>query len=357
MAALPAEAINTRLGRVSAAIYEAHASAQEDPRRPHLGASVIGKECQRQIWYQFRWVKVVIHDGRLLLLFGTGHLAEPRFVADLQRIGATVVDKGEDGKQFSFKAHGGHFGGSLDGVATGLPYGPKTWAVLEFKTHGSKSFATLKNKGVKLAKPEHYAQMQVYMMEMQLERALYLAKNKDTDELHDEWITLDKAFAEQMKAKALAIITADIPPAGISAEPGHIGCKWCDYQELCFGSDVPQPSCRSCAHSTPVVDRESTEGGGIWHCGKWQADVPVEAQKEGCSGHRFIPIFLARTAEAVDYHNDDVVYRVRKNGKLFANGEGPGALSSEDIWRCPDKPGLAVAAELKGMFPTARVIG
>lgn len=357
MAAIPQEVAEARIGRVTAAVYEYLARNQEDGRRPHLGASIIGKPCRRQAWYTWRWAKNIRHDGRLLQLFKTGHLAEERFAGDLKAIGAQVVSHDENGKQFCFSAHGGHFRGSLDGVATGLPYAPKTWAVLEFKTHGSRSFATLKSKGVKLAKPEHYSQMQIYMLEMGLDRALYLAKNKDTDEMHDEWLTLDKPFAESEKAKALAIIQSDIPPAGVSAEPGAFDCKWCDYQDLCFGDQVPEPTCRSCAHATPVLDRPQPDGTGTWSCAKWQADIPLDAQRDGCSGHRYIPILLAKTAEAVDYHNDDVVYRVRKNGKLFANGEGPGALSSADIHACPDKPGIAIAAELKGMFPTARVIG
>ena len=40
---------------------------------------------------------------------------------------------------------------------------PKTWHVLEFKTHGVKSFADLTAKGVVLSKPQHAAQMQIYM--------------------------------------------------------------------------------------------------------------------------------------------------------------------------------------------------
>ena len=54
----------------------------------------------------------------------------------------------ETGRQWRVEAHGGHFGGSLDGVALGLLEAPKTWHVLEFKTHSVKSFADLVAKGV-----------------------------------------------------------------------------------------------------------------------------------------------------------------------------------------------------------------
>jgi len=359
MAALPQATLDARTGRVSHAIYDHHARTQEDGRRPHLGASLIGRECRREAWYAFRWARRLRHEGRMLLLFQTGHLAEPRFVADLKALGATVLDRDVNGRQFGFSALGGHFGGSADAIATGLPYAPRTWACVEFKTHGSRSFATLKSRGVKLAKPEHYAQLQCYMLALQLDRALYLAKNKDTDELHDEWLTLDRPFAESLRAKALAIIQADVPPPGTGTGPNDPTCRRCDYRELCFGTAVPAPSCRSCAHATPVTDRPSPDGlGGAWRCEKWEADIPtLQAQRDGCTGHRYIPILLSKSADAIEYHDGDIHYRLHGSGARFANGEGEGALSSEDIHRCPDKPGLAVAAQLKARFPTASVIG
>ena len=48
-------------------------------------------------------------------------------------------------------------------VALGLLEAPKTWHVVEFKTHSAKSFRELAAKGVAEAKPQHWAQMQVYM--------------------------------------------------------------------------------------------------------------------------------------------------------------------------------------------------
>ena len=51
-----------------------------------------------------------------------GHLAEPRFVADLRAIGATVHDVDPaTGKQFGFTHFGGHMRGHMDGCAVGIP--------------------------------------------------------------------------------------------------------------------------------------------------------------------------------------------------------------------------------------------
>ena len=161
------------------AIYQWHESRQSSGGRGHLGASQIGAPCERALWYQFRWALKVRHAGRLLRLFETGNLAEPRFVAELRAVGVEVHEINPDtGAQFSVSAVRGHFGGSMDGVALGLLEAPKTWHVLEFKTHSAKSFAALKKDGVEKSKPEHAAQMQVYMHLAGLERAFYLAVNK-----------------------------------------------------------------------------------------------------------------------------------------------------------------------------------
>ena len=146
------------------AIYADYEARQGNGFRDHLGASIIGKSCARALWYDFRWVTPARHSGRLLRLFETGQLEEDRLVRNLRATGATVLEVDpETGRQFRVEAHGGHFGGSLDGVAIGILEAPKTWHVLEFKTHGVKSFNELTAKGVVLAKPQHAAQMQIYM--------------------------------------------------------------------------------------------------------------------------------------------------------------------------------------------------
>lgn len=131
------------------AIYASYEARQGDGFRDHLGASLIGKSCARALWYDFRWATPARHTGRILRLFETGQLEEARLVRDLRATGATVLEVDpETGRQFRVEAHGGHFGGSLDAVALGPLEAPKTWHVVEFKTHSAKSFAELVAKGV-----------------------------------------------------------------------------------------------------------------------------------------------------------------------------------------------------------------
>jgi hypothetical protein len=62
--------------------------ARQSPPRPHLGASQIGNDCNRALWYSFRWAVWPHFDGRTLRLFDRGQREEAVFVEELRRIGA-----------------------------------------------------------------------------------------------------------------------------------------------------------------------------------------------------------------------------------------------------------------------------
>lgn len=288
------------------AIYAAYEAAQDSGFRSHLGASIIGTECERALFYSFRWATRARHAGRLLRLFDTGNLAEARFCADLRRIGVTVLEVDpSSGRQWSCRDDTGHFGGSADAALLGLPEGAKTWTLGEFKTHGNKSFTALKKDGVAKAKPLHAAQVQVYMHLLGLTRAFYLAVNKDTEELYGERINYDKDFAVRLLAKAARIINATSPPPRISEDPSWYQCRFCDHNAVCHGDAKPERHCRSCAHSTPVAD-------GAWHCALHDCLLTRKEQEAGCPSHRYIPSFVR--GQQTDVDGDAIIY-------LLTNGE------------------------------------
>ena len=178
------------------AIYAWHKQQGDaEPSRGYCGASEIGHPCERYLWYKIRNCCKEDISGRVYRLFETGDLAESRFVKELRAIDCEVHEVDEHGNQFAVYAHGGHFSGHMDSAILGIPGAEKTWHVGEFKTHSKKNFTKLKC-GVKNAFPKHYAQMQAYMHKTGMKRALYLAVNKDTDELYAERIHYDKEFSE-----------------------------------------------------------------------------------------------------------------------------------------------------------------
>ena len=295
MAELPAITSLTR--EAIFAGYEADAS---DGFRSHLGASLIGKACERALWYDFRWTTKARFEGRVLRLFETGNREEERLVRNLRRTGATVLEVDpETGRQFRVQAHGGHFGGSLDGVAIHLLEAPKAWHVLEFKTHSNKSFTDLVAKKVRESKPQHFAQMQIYMHLMGMNRAMYLAVNKDTDDLYVQRVEADVAYAEQLLEKARRIIFAPTPLPRISEEPSWYQCRLCDHADVCHGTRAAEVNCRTCLHSSPV------EGG--WHCDRHQKPLSEVDQRTGCEQHLYLPPLVP--AAQVDAGEDWVDYQ------------------------------------------------
>lgn len=233
--------------------------ADEDGLRTHLGASLIGRECPRELWYNFRWYTKSEAEGRMLRLWNRGHLEEARFIALLRMIGCEVWQHDENGKQFRLTKNDGHFGGSLDCVVRGLPDLPGEAVLGEFKTHNEKSFSKLVAEGVRSAKYEHFVQQNIYMGDQGLPWSLYLAVNKNNDDLYGELVPFDKETFLKHIDRAHYLIYANEPPTKLNPSPGWFKCKWCDQRQVCHYGAAPERTCRSCRYARPRTD-------GTWEC-------------------------------------------------------------------------------------------
>lgn len=307
MAALP-EPFNTTVQK----IYDAYAE-REEPRRRYLGPSTLSNDCDRALWYDFRWATdPEKFSGRMLRLFDTGHREESRLIADLKRIGVHVREfDPATGKQWEVKACGGHIEGHMDGVLHGLPEAPTATHILECKTHNEKSFKALVTQGVKKAKPGHYRQMMIYMHLYGAERAFYLAQNKNTDELYGERVSYDALEAMQLFARMERIVTAAEPPPKLHEKPNPKTareCEWCVKADICHGGEWAKRSCRTCLHSTP-----DTHQGG-WRCELGGFFIERETEATGCKSHLFIPGLVPGEQIDADAEANTVTYRLRTGG-------------------------------------------
>jgi len=248
---------------VQQAVEQSIYDNQESSFRYHLGASIIGGECERAIWYGWRWFKEVKFKSQMVRLFARGHAEELIVLEHMRKAGiVTHTVNPSNGEQFRLVALGGHFGGSLDGVLTGLLDFPDDPALFECKTGNLKAYkGLLKAGGVRQGKHEHYVQMQIYMKAYKLPRALYVFVCKDNDEWWWEWVEADDQFADNYMQRAANIIASDRAPLRLSKDPAWFICKWCDYNEICHYDGVPDINCRTCGHSEPRSD-------GRWHCTK-----------------------------------------------------------------------------------------
>lgn len=271
------------LGRVIPHMDDAYRT-DEFPFRTHLGASGVGDDCARKIWYGFRWATHQEHDGRLLRLFNRGHLEEARFIAMLLTIGAEVYQQDENGKQFRISDAGGHFGGSGDGIVVNIPdLDPGVSALCEFKTSAEKPFLKLEKEGVRESKFEHYVQMQTYMRKMGLAVALYMVVNKNNDKLYAELVPFNAEIADQYIDRGVNLVWMDYEPERISNSPGWYLCKFCDHRAVCHLKQAPAVNCRTCHHSKPLED-------GTWKCANFESDmygvIDKEQQFAACNKYR-----------------------------------------------------------------------
>jgi hypothetical protein len=306
------------LNTTDRAIYTVYESAPQW-ERSYLGASVLGGECERKLWYDFHWAyPPEAFSGRMLRLFQTGHREEARLIEDLRNAGVHVEEfDPSTGKQWAMTALGGHLKGHLDGVVTGLIEAPTQEHVLETKTHNDKSFKSLLKDGVKISKPVHYAQTQIYMNAMGLNKALYLAVNKNDDMLYVERIKLDELESRRLLKKAERIINAGNAPGKLSEDPSFFTCNWCPAKAVCHEGAPPRRNCRTCISSTPIVDDSDR---AAWHCAHWDRELSSDDQKVGCREHLLLPSLVPGVQTDASEEERWIEYQM-PDGSMWTDGE------------------------------------
>lgn len=293
---------------------------QDTSRRQYLGMSAIGNECERQLWYGFRWTQRPRFDANTLKRFEDGHRSEDIMIARLAATdGLEVHSVGPDGKQFGFKDLGGHFSGHMDGVILGLIQAPKTWHVLEGKASEKwEGLDKAKRKvGEKHALQEwnatYYAQAVLYMHYAELDRHYLVCTSPGARRWTAVRTNSDPAFAGVLRAKAERIIFSDHAPARIGTE-SSFACKWCDFADLCHRAKPAERNCRTCLHSTAM-----REGG--WQCANpdFPHDLSAAEQEAGCPAHRYLPDLVP--GEQIDAGPHGVTYRMTDGTEWTDHGQ------------------------------------
>ena len=214
---------------------------QHQRQRDYLGGSRIGEPCARKLAYE------VAHapkdpgrdfDGGILRVFDAGHQFEALTIRWLREAGFDLRDRGADGGQFGFSVAGGRLRGHADGVIVAGPDVGVRWpALFEHKAAGQKSWAEIVKRGVRIARPIYFAQVQLYMAYLGLEVALFTALNRDTLALHHEAVPFEPAEAQRLSDRAVDILRAaevgELPPR-IAAAPDFHLCRLCPYATRCW---------------------------------------------------------------------------------------------------------------------------
>lgn len=316
-------AYRAELERIMPKISDAY--RQDDkPFRNHLGASMIGRECNRELWYSYRWAVKKKFSGRLQLLFNRGHMEEARFLALLISAGIEVWYETDEGGQFVVSYLNGHFGSAIDGIVRGIQELPEgTAAGVEFKTSSEKIFLKIKANGVRNEKPEHFAQTQIYMTAFDLKYCLYLIVNKNTDEIHGEIIASVSDQTPFYIKKAGRIIFSDEAPVKINTSPSWWKCRFCDSKDVCHNHAVPEVNCRTCAHF-------SAEEDGTWSCAIEGEALHTADKYIGCDDHVFNPHILSQHITYLGGADDG-----RNTNLILLDGtdivQGPDGMTSKEL--------------------------
>ena len=326
---------------IASLIDVAHEARQEPPR-PHMGCSQLGHPCERWLWLSFRWAVVEQFPGRVLRLFRRGQLEEKTLVSDLRAAGVSIHST--EGAQSRVNL-GCHISGSIDGIIEyGVPEAPQKRHIVEFKTHSRKSFDDVEKDGVQKSKPQHYTQMQLYMLgsimgtgvqNPGIDRALYVAICKDDDRIYTERVRFDPEHAQAALNRGKRIVLADEMPPPLSTNPSWYQCKFCAAHEFCHKTKLTkQVNCRTCAWST-------ADENGNWICERlrWQsydyndAIIPTEFQRTGCEHH----ILHDDLVPWPTVTNDEGIQVFNINGLHIRNGRKDAVtFSSTELIANPD---------------------
>ena len=230
--------------------YKAKQDAQ--PKRAYLGASMMGKDCVRAVAFEYHQVPKDPErgfSGQLYRVFDMGHDGEERMAKYLQIAGFSLRTENRDGSQFGYAVAGGKMKGHIDGVIVDGPDVGCAWPALwENKALNAKGFGDVEDKGIEKAKPLYFAQVQIYMAYMQLERCLFTCLNRDTGEVYAEVIPLDAAKAQAYSDRGVKVIESRQPEdfPRIAREETDYRCRFCDWHDRCWSAAarVPQSQTR-----------------------------------------------------------------------------------------------------------------
>lgn len=220
---------------------------EQREQRDYLGASAIGDECPRKVWYRYNNYNAEPFSARTLMNFADGHASEEITAQRLRMVeGITLVTHGEDGNQIGFSDFDGKFKGHCDGMILGLLQAPKTWHVWEHKCCNDKNFNSFKKIKQKLGDKStlkewsktYYAQAQLYMHYMKVNRhymTVSLAGSRDYVSCRTEY---HPDVAEFYIDRAKKIINATEAPPRINDKPDFYLCRWCEFSEICHNEDT-----------------------------------------------------------------------------------------------------------------------
>lgn len=198
-----------------------------EPPRDYIGASSIGSECWRQIWYEFNEFEGLEVPNKTKRTWEVGKNLEILVIEWLEATGLNITNTWIDLRDDELP----YFRGHVDALLMNKDNQPKE--IIEIKTAKDGSFNQFVKNGLKKWQPKYYAQIQSYMGMSGIHSASILVLNKDNSDLFDEKVPFSPEFYESLKNKAKAIHDSKTEPPRISGNPLWFTCKTCRFRKEC----------------------------------------------------------------------------------------------------------------------------
>jgi len=219
---------------------------QPNEDRGYLGASQIGDECARKIWYKFNKFPERASEYKAIgtMAAESGYYAEDITAKRLSAVrGIELSVLNSLGGQHGWSAFDGKFKGHVDGLIKGILQAPVAQHIWEHKDKDHKKFSDFQNKKASFGEKntlknwniQYYGQAQINMHYMKIDRH-YLTISYAGARKYDSCRTnYDPVYAEQLNDKAYKIINTSAPPMRVNDKPDFYLCKFCPFKDECHG--------------------------------------------------------------------------------------------------------------------------
>ena len=311
---------------------------QRESVRSYMGWSGLGHPCERSVQYDFLMALPKTFKASTLFKFEDGHGTEERVNRRFAMLnGVEFLPTGPDGQQWGVSSLGGHLKGHLDGVIRGLLQAPKTWHVYEVKSVADAKFRKLKRLVEEHGKDalehwdeQYFIQAQGYMgaAEPQIKRHYLVCVTPGGREMTSVRTDFQPKVYKWAVEKAERLITQEELSPRVSEDPEHYVCKhFCAFKDVCHAPQVSaRVNCRTCAHSTPIIDDTAGAPGNVKRGAKWKCEhhdklLSISDQKRGCRQHLYKPDMLGWAhPHQFNKLDNEITYRT-DDGKEFINCE------------------------------------
>lgn len=214
------------LEKIDSALVE---RAKSEASRNYAGASSIGTECDRALFYKYKINKKILNP-RTLKIFKLGNLIENEVIEMLRLANFEVFTHDENGNQFRFSE--GSLSGGIDGVIKidGDNY------LLEIKSAKNARWNAMQKGELEMTERAYYAQVQVYMHFFKIKKCIFLVYNKDTSGIFSQKIFYDNFTANHFIKRSNEIYKMnDVSEAMREYKSKEFfKCKMCEYSEECW---------------------------------------------------------------------------------------------------------------------------